>query len=290
MQNIMGNNMLIAVEAKADYVSAILKVASSALLSKLQYLSAVSRDTKETGDKQRRWQVSQALSSSSINSWKAHAGQHTRRMPASALAPWAQDSDQGTSGAPGVGCSMVTSPSAARRSHRLGAARAGRKEPSSAPAETAPIQSSVVTAVVVSFEPVPRRQHPSICSAPCQQQCPQAGSQPEASMAAEPASKAHLRLGTTMPQDGAEAELTRHASSQVPAGRVTRSLHRLLQHITLHRDPARLLNASQLPRDVQDPGTHPRCRTRSSCSRRELPHRLPRRDQTPATACHKGCS
>lgn len=32
MQNIMGNNMLIAVEAKADYVSAILKVANSALL------------------------------------------------------------------------------------------------------------------------------------------------------------------------------------------------------------------------------------------------------------------
>ena len=57
MQNIMGNNMLIAVEAKADYVSAILKVANSALLSKLQYLSAVSRDTRKTGDEQRRWQV-----------------------------------------------------------------------------------------------------------------------------------------------------------------------------------------------------------------------------------------
>lgn len=46
MQNIMGNNMLIAVEAKADYVSAILKVANSALPSKLRYLSAASKDTE----------------------------------------------------------------------------------------------------------------------------------------------------------------------------------------------------------------------------------------------------
>lgn len=53
MQNIMGNNMLIAVEAKADYVSAILKVANSALLSKLRYLSAVSRDTRKTGDERK---------------------------------------------------------------------------------------------------------------------------------------------------------------------------------------------------------------------------------------------
>lgn len=57
MQNIMGNNMLIAVEAKADYVSAILKVANSALLSKLQYRSAAPRDTRKTSDEQRRWQV-----------------------------------------------------------------------------------------------------------------------------------------------------------------------------------------------------------------------------------------
>lgn len=46
MQNIMGNNMLIAVEAKADYVSVILKVANAALLYKSQYLSAVSRDMR----------------------------------------------------------------------------------------------------------------------------------------------------------------------------------------------------------------------------------------------------
>lgn len=211
--------------------------------------------------------MSRALSSSSVSSWKAHAGQHTRRMPASALAPWARLSDLGTSGAPSVGCSTVTSPCATRISPRLGAARAGQKEPSSGPAEPAPIQSSAVTPAVVSFEPVPRGHHPSICSAPCRQLCPQAGSQPEASTAAEPASEAHLHLGTTTPQDGAEAKLTWHTDPQVPAGQVTRSLHRLLQHITLHRDPARLPNASQLPADVQVPGTHPRCRTRSSCSR-----------------------
>lgn len=57
MQNIMGNNMLIAVEAKADYVSAILKVANSALPSKLRYLSAASEDTGRTGEESRhgRW-------------------------------------------------------------------------------------------------------------------------------------------------------------------------------------------------------------------------------------------
>lgn len=72
MQNIMGNNMLIAVEAKADYVSAILKVANSALLSKLQYLSAESRDRRKTGDGQRGGQVgrlARALLCQALSSW-----------------------------------------------------------------------------------------------------------------------------------------------------------------------------------------------------------------------------
>lgn len=98
MQNIMGNNMLIAVEAKADYVSAILKVANSALLSKLQYRSAVPRDTRKTSDEQRRWQVGnpKPCSAKHFPYWAAVPRKPTpdythtawRRMPASALAPW----------------------------------------------------------------------------------------------------------------------------------------------------------------------------------------------------------
>lgn len=47
-------------------------------------------------------------------------------MPASALAPSVQLSERGTMGVPGAGCSTVTSPSAARRLPRLGAAQAGQ--------------------------------------------------------------------------------------------------------------------------------------------------------------------
>lgn len=74
----MGNNMLIAVEAKADYVSAILKVANSALPSKLRYLSAVSRDTRRTGDEW-RWQVGRSMPSS----WGPCRGGYSGSTPAS---------------------------------------------------------------------------------------------------------------------------------------------------------------------------------------------------------------
>lgn len=72
MQNIMGNNMLIAVEAKADYVSAILKVANSALPSKLRYLSAASKDTWGAGEERRTGQVGSqpALPSTSRAGWQ----------------------------------------------------------------------------------------------------------------------------------------------------------------------------------------------------------------------------
>lgn len=51
MQNIMGNNMLIAAKAKTDYVRAISKIANSALLTKAQYLSTASgRQTKQAAN------------------------------------------------------------------------------------------------------------------------------------------------------------------------------------------------------------------------------------------------
>jgi len=91
MQNIMGNNMLIAVEAKADYVSAILKVANSALPSKCQRCSAAPRDTRKVGEEQRRWQVgrpSPAEKQFLESSRSITLTQHKRRMLASsALAP-----------------------------------------------------------------------------------------------------------------------------------------------------------------------------------------------------------
>lgn len=117
MQNIMGNNMLIAVEAKADYVSAILKVANSALLSKRQYLSAVSGDTRKTGDKQRRWQVGRSAPGSA------------KHFPGGAATPGKLTPDKTHAARAEGACisSTVTSPSAARRLPGLGAARAGQK-------------------------------------------------------------------------------------------------------------------------------------------------------------------